>query len=406
MLAQQLLLPVLALVGAAAAGSKDSQPTLCSQPTATITAAGDAGYAACTSVSGSIVISPEVAGVVAINGPKEIKGDLIAENGNVTGITSSSIQSIGGTWTLTAVTQLQNLEFDELTSVQNIQWSATGGLTALNFPKTVTQASTVSIQDSQLNNLDGIDLNTVDVIDLENNRHLMEFTSQITNIATLTIASNGQQLAVMLPNLIWAGNATFRNASTVSVPSLQTVNGSLSLDGNLFSNFTANNLTSVGTNGGSFTLLGNKNIENIALPALKTIGGANFISNNTALTSIAFQALQTVSGAIFFSGNFSTPLLPALKSVRGGFSVESTADIDCTAFKAESGPANVIEGKFTCDTTSTPAPLGSTSTSSTSSPTSSSSAQPSKGKSAATSYGINEAVAGLSVIGGLFQMLL
>jgi len=405
MLAQQLLVPVLALVGAAAAGSSDSQPTICAQPTATITNQGDAGaLAACTSVSGTIVISTEAVGAIDISGPKQIQGDLVAQsNNNLTGLTSSTLESIGGTFNLFNVTDLQSLSFSQLTSVKTILWNAISPLPTLDFTQVVSKASSVTIQDTTLNDLTGIDLDSVDVFDLENNRHLMAFTTKISSITTLTIASNGEQLAVTLPNLIWAGNATFRNTSSVDFPSLQTINGTLSLDGNLFTELSAPNLTSVGTGtAGSFTLAGNKNIQNITLPVLKTIAGANNIANNSALTTISFPALQTVGGAVFFSGNFTTPKLPALKSVLGGFTVESTSQIDCSGFQSEAGPASVIEGKFVCDTTSTPAQLSGSG----SSPSSTSGAKPAKSKGAAVSYGVNEAVAGLSVVGGLLQMFL
>lgn len=101
---------------------------------------------------------------------------------------------------------------------------------------------------------------------------------------------------------------------------------------------------------------------------------------------------------------FSSPNLPALTNVAGGFNVQSTNVIDCTKFQSEHG--NIIQGTFTCDGGNpNPKTLASgTGTSSGSSATSTASATASKG--AAVSYGVNEAVAGLSIVGGLLQMLL
>ena len=94
------------------------------------------------------------------------------------------------------------------------------------------------------------------------------------------------------------------------------------------------------------------------------------------------------------------PVLPALGNVKGGFNVESKQAIDCDPFKAEASASGVIQGKFTCaGGLSTVSSLG-TGTSS------GSSASATGSKGAAVSYGINEAAAGLSVIGGLLQMLL
>lgn len=98
----------------------------------------------------------------------------------------------------------------------------------------------------------------------------------------------------------------------------------------------------------------------------------------------------------------SSPDLNALKTVKGGFSLESTATIDCAKFQAESGASSTLQGQFNCKSaTSNPEPnISGTSTGS------SSGASATSSKAAAASYGINEAVAGLSLVGGILQMLL
>jgi len=95
--------------------------------------------------------------------------------------------------------------------------------------------------------------------------------------------------------------------------------------------------------------------------------------------------------------------MPKLNNVKGGFNVQSTEDIaaGCKVFQAESGIGKAIQGKFTCGTTKTPTSIGTATSSGTGGSASSTSS-----KGAAVSYGINEAAAGLSVIGGLLQMLL
>lgn len=96
----------------------------------------------------------------------------------------------------------------------------------------------------------------------------------------------------------------------------------------------------------------------------------------------------------------SRPGLGALKNVVGGFNVESTDKIDCSKFEAEKGANKVIEGTFNCKSaTDNPQPLGSgTSTGG--------AASPSKTNAAIPSYGLSQVVGGLSVVGGLLQMLL
>lgn len=96
----------------------------------------------------------------------------------------------------------------------------------------------------------------------------------------------------------------------------------------------------------------------------------------------------------------SSPSLGALKTVKGGFSLESTATLDCDSFDSEKGANSVLQGPYTCKGgVSNPQPLSSgTSSGSASASTTS--------KAAAHTYGVTDAVAGLSVVGGLLQMLL
>jgi hypothetical protein len=293
-----------------------SQATICSQPTATITNAADAGaLAQCTSISGSIVISSDAAGTLDISGPKEIKGDLIAQNAqNLISLTSSTIQSIDGTFNLFNLTTLSTLSFDKITSASTILWSALPALSQLTFPDFISKASSVTIENTVLTSLDGINLDNVDVFDINNNRRLTRISTQVGSVGTsLSFASNGFDLSIELPNLQWASNATFRNVSSLSIPSLAVVNGTLTFDENTFTTFSAPNLTTVGDLGaqfGSLTFNGNAGVENVTFPVLKSIAGANQIANNTALQTISFPALTNVGGAIDFSGNFTTYVSP------------------------------------------------------------------------------------------------
>jgi len=118
-------------------------------------------------------------------------------------------------------------------------------------------------------------------------------------------------------------------------------------------------------------------------------GGALSVENNTKLQDIDFPSLTDVGGAIRLTGNFTTPELPDVTNVDGTTILESGQEYDC-----HSGTA--YRGKITCATktaggsTSTATKAGSTTTK----------------KSSADQYHINGALTGLSVIGGLLQMLL
>ncbi|KAJ8059901.1 hypothetical protein OCU04_011525 [Sclerotinia nivalis] len=399
----KVLLPALAVIGTAAAATS----SICSQATATINSAADAtALADCKTIKGDVLISTLATATIQLDGPEEINGDLIVENnGAITSLSSTTIATITGTFGLNNLTLLSTLQFNALDTVGTINWAALPALSALTFTKSVRTASSVTITNTFLNSLDGINLMTVDTLNINNNNRLRTFSTQVGNVTTLlNIDSNGRNLDVSLPNLVWAANITLRNVSSISIPSLAVVNGSLGLYENYFTSVSAPNLTSVGNtaNGqGGFAFVANPSLANITIPMLETVGGAFQIANNSALSAINFPELTQVGGAIDFSGNFSTPELPKLNDVKGGFNMQSTTSIDCSGFKSEHDSGN-IQGTYTCKTTANAQSGTGTGTSSSSS--SSSSATASKG--AAVSYGVNEALMGVSVVGGFLSMLL
>lgn len=284
----------------------------CSQSTLTISSQADASeISSCTTFNGNIVISPSTSGIISINGPQQITGNLECQDaGGLTSLGSTSIASIGGTFALNNLTLLSTLSMGALKSANAIHWVALPALSQLNFPATVTRAKNVAISNTFLSTLDGINLETVQSLEIDNNNRLKTFSTQITNVTTsLNINANGNNLDVSFPNLIRAANMTFRNVSTISIPSLAIVDGSLGFYGNYMPSISAPNITSVGSKAdgqGSLAIVANAKLANISMPLLKNVGGAVQIANNSALTGISFPELTYVGGAIDFSGNFST----------------------------------------------------------------------------------------------------
>jgi hypothetical protein len=208
------------------------------------------------------------------------------------------------------LTLLSTLSMTQLEQVGTISWSALPALSQLTFPSFISKAQSVTITNTFLSTLDGINLDTVGLLDINNNNRLRTFSTQIANITQgVNIASNGRSLDISFPNLIWANNMTFRNVSSVSIPSLATVNGSLIFDENYFTGIAAPNLTAVGdvaTGSGSLAFVANPQLTNITIPHLTAIGGGVQVANNSALQTISFPVLKTVGGAVDLSGNFTT----------------------------------------------------------------------------------------------------
>jgi hypothetical protein len=125
---------------------------------------------------------------------------------------------------------------------------------------------------------------------------------QLGNVSTeLNIYANGRNVSVILPNLEWAARISIANASTISFPSLASVNGSLGLYSNFFESLQAPNLTDVG---GTLAIVSNEKATNISFPQLTTVTGGLSVQNNTELADVSgFPVLETVGGALDMYGN-------------------------------------------------------------------------------------------------------
>jgi hypothetical protein len=126
--------------------------------------------------------------------------------------------------------------------------------------------------------------------------------NDIKNITgTLIISANNNKLNIEFPNLVSAQNLTFRNTSSISVPSLANLTGELGLFGNYISNFSAPNLTTCA----DLDIDDNADLTDINLPLLSTLTGGLAISNNDKLDIISFPKLSKVQGAIDLTGDYT-----------------------------------------------------------------------------------------------------
>jgi hypothetical protein len=118
----------------------------------------------------------------------------------------------------------------------------------------------------------------------------------------MVMDSNAEDLALDLPDLIWAGNMTLRNISSINVPSLEVVNGTFGFYGDYLSSISCPNITTAGV----LAIVNNPSLVNISMPQLNIItDGALLIANNSGLLEVTgFPSLATVS-AIDVTGNFT-----------------------------------------------------------------------------------------------------
>ncbi|CEJ62027.1 Putative Protein ecm33 [Penicillium brasilianum] len=358
----------------------------------TVSSQSDAdGIATCSKLKGDITISKSYSGSLSLAGIETITGSIICNGGeNVTDITAASLTSIGDAFDLEGLTRLTELSFAELSSVGSIKWSALPKLQSLSFTTGVTDAGDVVIQNTGLTSLDGISLKTVNQFEIENNRDLQKININNLQNATdlISFSGNYDQLEIELPNLGTGTNMTFRNISSISLPSLEKLTGQLGFWGTEFTTFSAPNLTTTG----DLVFNDNSKLSNISMPVLKTVNGGFTIARNDKLSTISLPKLEKVTGAIDFSGKFNTVDLAGLTDVEGGFNLQSTdGTFNCSHFA--SIRKTVIKGTYECDASSSN-PTTSNGKSGTSSSSSSSSTSTSSG--AAVVNGASIAVGGVA----------
>lgn len=344
----RLLFTSLAVVGAV-----NAQRNPCSATSTTVESQADLdALQSCTTLAGDLVLGTNLV-TASINGIRTIRGDLIAANCvDLQQLTAPELSSIEGKWNMTSLTVLNQLNFNALRSVGEIYWQTLPALSTLGLAAQVTEAAKVTITDTILESLSGINLVTTQRFNINNNRYLKEVTVQLANITdSLAIEFNSPSVAASFPNLTWANNATFRSCGSVLLPSLTTVNGSLGFFENTFESLSAPKLTAVGTGteGGDVTFANNDALVNVSMPQLQTIFGTlQFVNDSNVKEITGFPKLSVVHGSIDVSGDFENATFPAIRDIRGGFNLQTTAEFDC-ADEFDRLEGSVVKGKYVCE---------------------------------------------------------
>jgi len=203
----------------------------------------------CEVVDADITVDEDVAGALVIDGPEQIKGNLIINNATgLISIQSNTINSIGGRFELKELNSLNTITMDSLRNVNELEMEKLTSLRELTFgSEGVTKASKVRITDTFLNTLSGFMLSTVESLQIDNNGRLARFDSDLVNITdTLIINNNGRGMEISMDKLESASEIQIANVKSFSVSALETVDASLKLDEcDNMESFAAPNLTKI-----------------------------------------------------------------------------------------------------------------------------------------------------------------
>lgn len=248
-------------------------------------------------------MATDLAGSIAINGPEVIVGSLIANNSQLTSISSNTLREVNATFYLRNLTQLRNVSFPQLTRVT---WMFLSNLTAdgldIQFDAGIQQATNISVLDTSLRDLTGFNIQVAEIIGFIDNHNLTSLSIPVSNLASaFVILGNNPALNVSLPNLAWSSNISIWNVSSVSMPLLNYVQGPLVV---AYSNVTSADfpvLTSVV----EVAFGANPLMTRISLPKLSQVTGEGaFFFDTPRLDSVDLTSLSTVPGYLNVSGNF------------------------------------------------------------------------------------------------------
>ena len=258
----------------------------------------------CSTIKGDVTVGTGVTNL-SLSSIQTIEGGLTIKGAaGLISIDCPMLRQIEGAFTLTGLTILSTLSMPSLTKVGSISWTTLPALSSLTFTKGVTEAASVLITDTDLNSLDGINLVTASIFNINNNKRLKVVNVSLGNVTqALSVEFNAKSVNCSFPNLVWANNITLRDAGEASFPNLESVNNSASFINNTFTSVDFPELTKVGQ---SFAFNSNGALTNVTANSLESVGGTFQLANNTNWKIVdSFTSLKTVSGSIDLSGVFT-----------------------------------------------------------------------------------------------------
>lgn len=223
---------------------------------------------------------------------------------NLTSFAAFDLLVIDGNLTLTSCILLTDLTLGELNFVGDMRLKNLPNLQSLNFTSGIRTAGGVSIINTGLATLDGLEITSAsDGINISANTALNDITfSSLTNTSLFSIQANNPKMEVNLPSLAAVQDLTIENVTSLSMPGLYQVTGQLLIAGSSIDSFSTGPLK----NGGDIMFIDNPFLSNISMPDLTSLSDDLVITRNEALKQITgFTGLADVQGNINVTGNYT-----------------------------------------------------------------------------------------------------
>lgn len=224
---------------------------------------------------------------------------------NLTSFAAPDLLVIEGNLTLTSCISLTELTLNELTFIGDMKLEGLPNLQSLNFTSGIRTAGGISIVNTGLKTLDGLDITSArNGINITANTALTDITfTSLTNTSSLfSIQANNPKMEVNLPSLAAVQNLSVMNVTSLSIPSLYHLTGQLLIAGSSIENFSTGPLQT----GTDILFMENTLLNNISMPDLTSLSGDLTITGNDALKEITgFSGLANVQGNIDVTGNYT-----------------------------------------------------------------------------------------------------
>lgn len=307
-----------------------------------------ASVAACATAVGDIFISGEGIGAIDLTGTEQVYGDLKVNGTKAVSFNAPTLQLVSGELSLSDSTILASVNLAQLTTVSSFVLNALPALEKAGLTSGITSADEITISNTGLTSLEGINVYKLKTFDVNNNLDIELIDSGLQSVTdTLSINYNSDKVEVILDQLLSANNIDLQSIASLSFANLTTVNGSLSLESSSFDSFEFSELKTIGK---SLSINKNDELEEFDFPVLTSIGGALNIQENEKLKSFSgFPKLKTIGGSVNIEGDFNNGTFPDLTQVSGGFNLTTTGDLGCDSFVDLNKDGDIKGDKFYCE---------------------------------------------------------
>ncbi|KAK4560727.1 cell wall protein Ecm33 [Recurvomyces mirabilis] len=319
----------------------------CSNATTTLRNPADvAAIATCTTFTGNIVVATDVAPIAEIVGVETVIGSVIvANNSALTTVATDNLQTVTGDVVLDTLPLLSNITLPQWTSVGTIILNKIPAPNVLDVRTRVQKVTNLYITDTTLETLFGVLLQTaqMDTLHITGNKFLQDCWFGVGNITQqATIVNNSGQMSLTLPNLTYAYNMEISNASSISMPMLQSVSANLDVSWNSIRNLSIPELSFVG---GELSIVGNSQLDELDMMALVNVQGGMTVRDNAQLEILdGLSTLSYVGGNMMLDGDFTNATLASLHNVRGDLFLASPSGATCAEI-----PSSIVHGHYTCN---------------------------------------------------------